>query len=98
MENVDAKTQRQTGRQAQLSNITAARAVSDIIRTTLGPRSMLKVSMNEPIKKFYKKLSRFKLLSYFLLHHPSIYALSFSVCSYVRVDVTRSNGWSCDYQ
>ena len=95
MENVDAKTQRQTGRQAQLSNITAARAVSDIIRTTLGPRSMLKVSMNEHTKKLYKKLSRLKLLSYFLLyhhflflHHPSIHALSFSVCSYVCVDVT----------
>jgi hypothetical protein len=39
----DAKTQRQTGRQAQLSNISAAKAVADIIRTTLGPRSMLKV-------------------------------------------------------
>jgi T-complex protein 1 subunit gamma len=39
----DQKTQRQSGRQAQLSNIAAARAVADIIRTTLGPRSMLKV-------------------------------------------------------
>lgn len=42
---LDAKTQRQTGRQAQLGNIQAARAVADIIRTTLGPRSMLKVSL-----------------------------------------------------
>lgn len=42
----DQKTQRQTGRQAQLSNISAARAVADIIRTTLGPRSMLKVRRN----------------------------------------------------
>lgn len=42
---LDSKQQRQTGRQAQLSNISAARAVSDIIRTTLGPRSMLKVSL-----------------------------------------------------
>lgn len=41
----DQKTQRQTGRQAQLSNISAARAVADIIRTTLGPRSMLKVRL-----------------------------------------------------
>ncbi len=40
----DSKTKRETGRQAQLSNIAAARAVADIIRTTLGPRSMLKVS------------------------------------------------------
>jgi hypothetical protein len=41
---LDSNTKRQTGRQAQLSNIGAARAVADIIRTTLGPRSMLKVS------------------------------------------------------
>ncbi len=41
---IDSKTKRETGRQAQLSNIAAARAVADIIRTTLGPRSMLKVS------------------------------------------------------
>lgn len=44
----DSKTQRQTGRQAQLGNIAAARAVADIIRTTLGPRSMLKVRHREP--------------------------------------------------
>ena len=42
----DQKTQRQTGRQAQLSNIAAARAVADIIRTTLGPRSMLKMLLD----------------------------------------------------
>lgn len=43
---LNSKQQRQTGRQAQLSNITAARAVSDIIRTTLGPRSMLKMILD----------------------------------------------------
>lgn len=43
---LNQKTQRQTGRQAQLSNITAARAVADIIRTTLGPRSMLKMLLD----------------------------------------------------
>lgn len=31
-------TKRETGRTAQLGNIAAAKAVSDIIRTTLGPR------------------------------------------------------------
>mmetsp|Transcript_24708 Transcript_24708/g.37780 ORF Transcript_24708/g.37780 Transcript_24708/m.37780 type:complete len:281 (+) Transcript_24708:149-991(+) len=40
------KTQRQTGREAQLSNINAARAVADVIRTTLGPRSMLKMLLD----------------------------------------------------
>lgn len=39
--NKDAK--RETGRRAQLTNIAAARAVSDIIRTTLGPRAMMKM-------------------------------------------------------
>lgn len=43
---LNTKTQRQTGRQAQLSNISAARAVADIIRTTLGPRSMLKMLLD----------------------------------------------------
>ena len=40
---LNSKTQRTHGRQAQLGNIAAARAVADIIRSTLGPRSMLKV-------------------------------------------------------
>lgn len=43
---LNAKTQRQTGRPAQLGNIAAARAVADIIRTTLGPRSMLKMLLD----------------------------------------------------
>jgi len=43
---LNAKTQRQTGREAQLGNISAARAVADIIRTTLGPRSMLKMLLD----------------------------------------------------
>ena len=43
---LDAKTQRQTGRQAQLGNISAAKAVANIIRTTLGPQSMLKMLLD----------------------------------------------------
>ncbi|CAB9504746.1 complex protein 1 subunit gamma [Seminavis robusta] len=43
---LNAKTQRQTGRAAQLGNIAAARAVANIIRTTLGPRSMLKMLLD----------------------------------------------------
>ena len=39
-------TKRETGRTAQLSNIKAGKAVSDIIRTTLGPKSMLKMLMD----------------------------------------------------
>jgi len=39
-------TKRETGRSAQMGNIRAAKAVSDIIRTTLGPRSMLKMLLD----------------------------------------------------
>jgi len=38
--------QRESGRKAQLGNVAAAKAVSDIIRTTLGPRSMLKMLLD----------------------------------------------------
>lgn len=38
--------QREQGHKAQLSNIQAAKAVADIIRTTLGPRSMLKMLLD----------------------------------------------------
>jgi T-complex protein 1 subunit gamma len=37
---------RETGRQAQLSNIHAAKAVSGVVRTTLGPRSMMKMLLD----------------------------------------------------
>jgi len=43
---MNQKVQRETGRKAQLSNIQAGKAVSDIIRTTLGPRSMLKMLLD----------------------------------------------------
>lgn len=42
----DTKQERETGRKAQYGNIAAARAVADIIRTTLGPRSMLKMLLD----------------------------------------------------
>lgn len=42
----DQNTKRETGRAAQLGNIQAAKAVADIIRTTLGPRSMLKMLLD----------------------------------------------------
>ena len=38
--------ERQTGRQAQLSNITAAKTVADIIRSCLGPKAMLKMLLD----------------------------------------------------
>ena len=38
--------ERQTGRRAQLSNITAAKTVADIIRSCLGPKAMLKMLLD----------------------------------------------------
>ncbi|ODV86504.1 hypothetical protein CANARDRAFT_6969 [[Candida] arabinofermentans NRRL YB-2248] len=43
---MNANTQRQTGREAQIQNITAAKAVADIIRTCLGPKAMLKMLLD----------------------------------------------------
>mmetsp|Transcript_27198 Transcript_27198/g.108898 ORF Transcript_27198/g.108898 Transcript_27198/m.108898 type:complete len:581 (-) Transcript_27198:1703-3445(-) len=43
---LNPKTQRETGRTAQLSNIHCAAAVSDIVTSTLGPRAMLKMLLD----------------------------------------------------
>lgn len=42
----DSNAKRESGRRAQLTNIAAGKAVSDIIRTTLGPRAMLKMILD----------------------------------------------------
>ncbi|KAH8089907.1 T-complex protein 1 [Cristinia sonorae] len=38
--------ERQSGRKAQISNITAAKTVADVIRTCLGPKAMLKIILD----------------------------------------------------
>eukprot|EP00741_Cyanophora_paradoxa_P002689 tig00000615_g2609.t1 len=43
---LNQNTKRETGRKAQLGNIAAAKAIADIIRTTLGPQSMLKMLLD----------------------------------------------------
>ena len=43
---LNSSTQRETGKTAQLGNIGAAGAVSDIVRSTLGPRAMLKMLLD----------------------------------------------------
>ncbi|KAH9045998.1 T-complex protein 1 [Lactarius hengduanensis] len=43
---MNAAPERQSGRKAQLSNITAAKTVADVIRTCLGPKSMLKMILD----------------------------------------------------
>lgn len=43
---MNANMKRETGREAQLNNITAAKAVAGIIRTCLGPKAMLKMILD----------------------------------------------------
>merc|ERR1719183_3453846 len=43
---LNQNTQRESGRKAQLANVQAGKAIADIIRTTLGPRSMLKMLLD----------------------------------------------------
>lgn len=43
---LNASTKRETGREAQLNNIMAAKAVAGIIRTCLGPKAMLKMILD----------------------------------------------------
>jgi len=43
---LNSNTKRESGRKAQIANINAAQAVSNIIRTTLGPRAMLKMILD----------------------------------------------------
>ena len=43
---LNTNTQAEEGKKAQLANIRASRAVADIIRTTLGPKSMLKMLLD----------------------------------------------------
>jgi T-complex protein 1 subunit gamma len=43
---LNVNQQRETGRKAQLGNIQAAKSVADIIRSTLGPRAMLKMLLD----------------------------------------------------
>ncbi|OMJ85910.1 hypothetical protein SteCoe_12685 [Stentor coeruleus] len=43
---LNTNTQSDDGKRAQLANIRASRAVADIIRTTLGPKSMLKMLLD----------------------------------------------------
>lgn len=43
---LNQNAKREQGKVAQKANITAAKAVSDIVRTTLGPKSMLKMLLD----------------------------------------------------
>jgi len=43
---VNQNATRETGSIARANNIAAAKAVSDVVRTTLGPRSMLKMILD----------------------------------------------------
>jgi len=44
---LNANTKRETGREAQIGNIKAAKTVADVIRTCLGPKAMLKMILSQ---------------------------------------------------
>lgn len=44
---LNANTKRETGREAQLGNIKAAKTVADVLRTCLGPKAMLKMILSQ---------------------------------------------------
>jgi len=64
------KTQRNQGRKAQIDNVTAAVAVADIIRTTLGPRAMLKMVL-DPMSGIVLTNDGNCILREIDCHHPS---------------------------
>lgn len=43
---LNQNTKRETGRKAQVANISASKAIADIVTSTLGPRSMLKMLLD----------------------------------------------------
>lgn len=43
---LNQNTKRESGRKVQIGNVNAAKAIADVIRTCLGPRSMLKMLMD----------------------------------------------------
>lgn len=43
---MNTNSKRESGRKTQLANIQAAKAVADIVTSTLGPQSMLKMLMD----------------------------------------------------
>lgn len=43
---LNTNTRRESGRQTQLANIQAAKAVAEIVTSTLGPQSMLKMLLD----------------------------------------------------
>jgi len=44
---LNTNTRRETGREAQLGNIKAAKTVSEVLRTCLGPKAMLKMILSQ---------------------------------------------------
>ncbi|KAH6938334.1 hypothetical protein HPB50_008710 [Hyalomma asiaticum] len=51
-------TKRESGRKVQVENVRAAKAVADVIRTCLGPRAMLKITVQHPAAKSMIEISR----------------------------------------
>ncbi|ELT90901.1 hypothetical protein CAPTEDRAFT_121854, partial [Capitella teleta] len=63
-------TKREHGRKVQLGNVTAAKTIADIIRTCLGPRSMLKMLM-DPMGGIVMTNDGNAILREIMVEHPA---------------------------
>ncbi len=82
---LNKNTKRETGRKAQLSNISAATSVASIVRTTLGPKAMLKMLL-DPMGGIVMTNDGNAILRYYISEsHTSIaFILDFFQCNYSR--------------
>lgn len=67
---IGQNTKRESGRKVQLQNIRAAKNISDIIRTCLGPRAMLKMLLN-PMGSIVMTADGNAILREITVQHPA---------------------------
>ncbi len=67
---LNQNTKRETGRKTQLTNIKTCKAVADIVVTTLGPRSMLKMLL-DPMGGIVLSNDGHAILSEIEVNHPA---------------------------
>ncbi|CAH1796655.1 unnamed protein product [Owenia fusiformis] len=67
---LNQNTKRESGRKVQLGNVTAAKTIADVIRTCLGPRSMLKMLM-DPMGGIVMTNDGNAILREIMVEHPA---------------------------
>lgn len=67
---LNTNTKREEGKKVQMDNITAAKAVADVVRTCLGPRAMLKMLM-DPMGGIVMTSDGNAILREIVVQHPA---------------------------